>query len=363
MNNFEALVSLNLIPQIGSVRLNELLKHFGQPLEIFKAKGSSLAAVVGERLAGRITGFDPGQLEYDLALAKKSGVRIITFLDPDYPPALKEIPAYPIVLYCSGRILEVDHQAIGIVGSRRSSLYGLNQAESFAVQLSQQGLTIVSGMARGVDTYAHRGALKAGGRTIAVLGSGFNRIYPQENAELAQQIATCGAVISEFPMNAEPLPVNFPRRNRLISGLSLGVLITEAARNSGALITADFALEQGREVFALPGRIDAVGSMGTNALLKQGAKIVTCCDDILEELNLVSCGVSRAKRTALLLEDKITTPGEDGRLYEYITHQPTAIDDLILRSGLSSSQVLNLILKLQFKKLIKTLPGKQFIRS
>jgi DNA processing protein len=361
MNDFEALVSLNLIPQIGSVRLSQLLKYFGQPQEIFKATGPSLAAVIGERLGQNIAAFDIQDLKNDLALAKKSGVKIITLLDQDYPQRLKEIPGPPIVLYCLGQMTPDDNLAIGIVGSRRASWYGLNNAEIFAAQLSARGITVVSGMARGVDTFAHRGALKAKGRTIAVIGSGFNHIYPEENAGLAQEISACGAVISEFPMEAKPLAQNFPRRNRLISGLSLGVLITEAARNSGALITSDFALEQGREVFALPGRIDSVGSMGTNALIKQGAKMVTCCDDILEELNL--SGVSQQKKESALNTQEIQSGQEENRLYEYISRQPTGIDDLVERSSLSSSRVLSLILKLQFKKLIKELPGKQYMRN
>ena len=360
MNNFEALVSLNLIPQIGSVRLEQLLKYFGEPQAIFKATGQSLAALVGGRLGQSIVGFDPGYLENDLASAKKSGIKIITLLDQDYPQALKEIPGPPIVLYVLGNIIAQDNLAIGIVGSRRASLYGLNSAEIFAAQLSSRGITIVSGMARGVDTFAHRGALKAKGRTIAVIGSGFNHIYPEENASLAKEISACGAVISEFSMETRPLPGNFPRRNRLISGLSLGILITEAARNSGALITADFALEQGREVFVLPGRIDSACSMGTNALLKQGAKIATCCDDILEELNLAAGSIKKIEPAKE--KQEIVGKKEESRLYEYITQQPVAIDDLVQKTSLSSSQVLSLILKLQLKKLIKVLPGKQFIR-
>jgi len=361
MNNFEALVSLNLIPQIGSVRLENLLNNFQKPLDIFKASRKDLAAAIGEHLGESIISFDIQRLENDLASAKKAGTKIITLFDQDYPQPLKEIPGAPLVLYVLGSMTVQDNLAIGIVGSRRASFYGLNNAEKFAIALSTQGITIVSGMARGVDTYAHRGALKAKGRTIAVIGSGFNHIYPAENADLAKEISSCGAVISEFPMDAKPLPGNFPRRNRLISGLSLGVLITEAARNSGALITADFALEQGREVFALPGRIDSVGSMGTNALLKQGAKIVTCCDDILEELNL--SGRSMGKIESMVKKQEITRGNEENRLYEYITQQPVAIDDLIQKTSLCSSQVLSLILKLQFKKLIKALPGKQFVRS
>ncbi|MCX5693976.1 MAG: DNA-processing protein DprA [Candidatus Omnitrophica bacterium] len=361
MNNFEALVSLNLIPQIGSVKLGQLLKYFGQPQEIFKTSGRSLAGIVGECLARDITGFNTKYLKDDLASAKKSGIKIITFLDQDYPQVLKEIPAFPIVLYCLGQITQADRLAVGIVGSRRASLYGLSNAENFAAQLSARGVTIVSGMARGVDTCAHRGALKVGGRTIAVMGSGFNHIYPAENADLAQKISASGAVVSEFSMETKPLPQNFPRRNRLISGLSQGVLVTEAARNSGALITADFALEQGRDVFALPGRIDSVSSMGTNALIKQGAKIITSCDDIFEELDLPAADMVKIK-PAVAQEQEVVC-GKESRLYEYIEQQPVAIDDLVQKSSLSSSQVLNLVLKLQLKKLIKVLPGKHFIRN
>jgi DNA processing protein len=363
MTELEAFVGLNLISNIGSVRLNKLLEVFGKPQEIFSAKYEHLASIFGieSQIASDIVSFKKENIEKEFFSSEKLGIKILTLNDDDYPENLRQIPGAPIVLYCLGQITPADNLAIGIVGSRRASLYGLNNAEIFAVQLSARGITIVSGMARGVDTYAHRGALKAKGRTIAVMGSGFNHIYPAENADLAGQISTCGAVISEFPMETKPFPGNFPRRNRLISGLSLGVLITEAARNSGALITADFALEQGREVFALPGRIDSLGSMGTNALLKQGAKIVTCCDDILEELNLAA--PSMKKIEPVVNEQEIICGQEESRLYEYITRQPVAIDDLIQKSALSSSQVLSLILKLQFKKLIKALPGKQFIRS
>jgi len=360
MNNFESLVSLNLIPQIGSVHLGQLLKYFDKPEEIFKASRKSLEALVGGRISESIVSFDTKNLENDLALAKKAGLRIITLFDADYPQNLSQIPGLPIVLYVSGKITENDNLSLGIVGSRRASLYGLNSAERFAAELSQNHLTIVSGMARGVDTYAHRGALKVQGRTIAVMGSGFNHIYPPENRGLAEQIAKNGAVVSEFPMDIKPLAQNFPRRNRLISGLSLGVLVTEAARNSGALITVDFALEQGREVFALPGRIDACGSMGANQLLKQGAKLVTCCDDILEELNLDIPNMGEQNSPAI--KQNILCEKEQGMLYNYITQAAVSIDDLVEKTSLTSSQISNLILKLKFSKLIKELPGKQFVR-
>ena len=363
MTELEAFVGLNLVSNIGSVRLSKLLEVFGKPEEIFSAKYEHLASIfgIGSQIAASIVSFKKENIEKELFSSEKLGIKILTLNDDDYPKNLRQIPGPPIVLYVLGNITAQDNLAIGIVGSRRASLYGLSSAEKFAAQLCAQGITIVSGMARGVDTYAHRGVLKAKGRTIAVMGSGFNYIYPAENADLAKEISSSGAVISEFSMDTKPLPGNFPRRNRLISGLSLGVLITEAAKNSGALITADFALEQGREVFALPGRIDSTGSMGANALLKQGAKLVTCCDDILEELNLTT--LSREKIEPVVNEQKIVCGKEESRLYEYITQQPVAIDDLVQKSSLSSSQVLSLILKLQFKKLIKVLPGKQFARS
>lgn len=361
MNDLQALVSLNIIPQIGSVRLEALLKSFQSPQNIFQASFDDLAQVVGQKIAQNIISFDPRLTENDLVLAGRAGAKVVTLFDPEYPQALKEIPGRPIVLYILGQILAQDNLALGIVGSRRASLYGLNSARIFAQELASCGVTIVSGLARGVDTYAHRGALKVKGRTIAVMGSGFSHIYPQENLELAKEIASSGAVISEFSMEAAPLACNFPRRNRLISGLSRGVLVTEAARNSGALITADFALEQGREVFALPGRIDSEGSTGTNYLLKQGAKLVTCCADIFEELDLVPAGRK---------EENISTAGQKtecsvdvGLLYDYIGREPVAIDELIERSALSTQQVLSAVLQLQFKKLIRELPGKQFMRN
>lgn len=361
MNTLEALVSLNLIGQIGSARLGDLLKYFNSPEAIFKAKPGELSMAAGVKIAESINSFNKKLLEQDLLDARKSGIKIITFLDRDYPPALKEIPGCPIVLYVLGDITAEDRTAVGIVGSRRASFYGLSNAERFAAELSAERITIVSGMARGVDTYAHRGALKAGGRSIAVMGSGFSRIYPPENEDLAKQISLSGAVISEFSMDTAPLPSNFPRRNRLISGLSLGILITEAARNSGALITADFALEQGREVFALPGRIDSSGSVGTNALLKQGAKLVTCCQDILEELNL-NQSVTEKQDDDLVNYNKVCGQDED-RLYNCIGNQAIAIDELIEKASLPSNRVFSLILKLQFRKLIKELPGKQFVRN
>ena len=290
VNNLEALVGLNLVGGIGSIRLGKLLKFFSRPQDILKVSAEKLMGVsgIGQEIANKICGIKKEDVGKEFSLAKKQGLRIIILDDEDYPENLKNIPDPPIVLYTKGKLLPQDKLAIGIVGSRRASFYGLSCAEKFAADLAKQGFTIVSGMARGIDTCAHRGALKQAGRTLAVMGSGFNQIYPPENKELADEISKNGAVISEFPINEKPLKENFPRRNRVISGLSLAVLVVEAARNSGALITADFALEQGRDVFALPGKIDSSASFGTNGLIKQGAKLVSCVDDILEEFSVRS---------------------------------------------------------------------------
>lgn len=365
MTDFEALVSLNMIGDIGSVRLKRLLDYFGQPEDILKAPPDKSAAVSGisANLAQRIRSFRKEDLEREIGLAKKRGLEILTYEDKDYPDNLKHIPGAPIVLYVKGKLEERDNLALAIVGSRRASFYGLNNAEKFAQDLAECGVTVVSGLARGIDTYAHRGALKAGGgRTIAVLGSGFNQLYPAENKELAEEIARKGAVISEFPMDTEPLKQNFPRRNRVISGLSLGVLVAEAAKNSGALITADFALEQGREVFALPGKIDSGTSAGANSLIKQGAKLVSCLEDILEELNLAR----PAKVANNVKVDNRRQPASDDKesvLCRVISKAPLALDEIAEKTGMSVAVLSDTLLRLEMKKLIRQLPGKQFIRS
>ncbi len=250
MTRFEALVSLNMVLDIGSIRLKKLLEFFGQPENILEAPAERLIAVsgIGEKIAAKIRSFKKEDLDKEFALAKKHSLKIITCEDKEYPDNLKNIPDPPPVLYVKGQLKPEDNLSLGIVGSRRASFYGLTNAQKFAADLAARGFTIVSGMAHGIDTCAHRGALKQGGRTIAVMGSGFSHIYPQENQELCEEIYRSGAVISEFPISTLPLKQNFPRRNRVISGLSLGILVAEAAQNSGALITADFALEQGREV-------------------------------------------------------------------------------------------------------------------
>jgi DNA processing protein len=365
MNRFEAFVSLNLVREIGSIRLGKLLKFFDKPENILKASPEKLTAVslIGEKIARKIYSLKKEDLDKELSLAKKLDLKIITVEDNDYPQNLKQIPDPPIVLYVKGALNVEDKLAIGIVGSRRATFYGLTNAEKFASELSALGFTIVSGMARGIDTYAHKGALKSGGRTIAVMGSGFSHIYPQENAQLFKEIARSGAVISEFPIDTLPLKENFPCRNRIISGLSMGVLVAEAARNSGALITADFALEQGREVFALPGELDSHNSFGTNGLIKQGAKLVSCLDDILEEFNLSITESPKYIKNNLKSANAAPKNEEENQVYNLVSNESIQLDELLEKTNIDISRISGILLKLQLKKLVRQLPGKQFVRT
>jgi DNA processing protein len=359
MNRFEALVVLNMLPEIGSIRLEKMLEFFDTPENILKASEDLLVKACGNKLGSRIHSLKNIDLKKELMVAEKMGLKLITRDDAEYPLNLKNISGAPIVLYVKGRLKKEDELSIAIVGSRRASIYGLSAADKFAYGLSEKGVTIVSGLARGIDTYAHRGALKQGGRTIAVIGSGFRNLYPEENLRLSEEIAQNGAVISEFPLDTQPLPQNFPRRNRVISGLSQGVLVVEAGRNSGALITADFALEQGREVFCLPGEIDSVTSFGTNTLIKEGAKLVTGLEDILEEL--VSTGCVNKQNEKILTAQGLGE--EEGRVYGLLTQEALQIDELAEKTNMDIPRISGILLQLRFKKLVKELPGRQYIRN
>jgi DNA processing protein len=382
MNRF---VALNLIEEIGTIQLKRLLDYFASPEGIFSASREKLQATssITDKAAQRIISFDNKRLDKELALTKKLGLKILTIDDKDYPENLKNIPDPAIVLYVKGALREEDKYSVGIVGSRRASFYGLQNSQRLARELAGLGITIVSGMARGIDTYAHRGALRAQGRTIAVMGSGFNQVYPPENKDLTEAIAGHGAVISEFPIQGAPLKQNFPRRNRLISGLSLGVLVVEAAKNSGALITADCALEQGREVFALPGKVDSANSFGTNALIKQGAKLVVDSQDILEELNIARFlrPHEQEDRLEALVpwsdlpqEPRILSPAvkatertlfvaEEEQVYSLISREAVTMDELAEKTCMEIPRISDILLNLQLRKLIQQLPGKLFIRS
>ena len=292
--------------------------------------------------------------------------------DAEYPKNLKNIYDPPKRLRVNGSFLPQDEMAVALVGSRRASYYGLEMSEKLGYELAVRGVTVVSGMARGIDSAAHRGALRAKGRTIAVMGSGHNHIYPPENKKLYEEIAKAGAVITEFEDDIKPFPYNFPQRNRIISGLSIGVVVVEAARNSGALITADFAAEQGREVFALPGKVSSATSGGANQLIKDGAKLVETVDDIMEELKLVEIkpleGKAKekkdetiAQKTKAYVYNSLTE--DERKAYKILSDEPVHIDKIGSESGLRVPDLAKAVLSLQLKGLIKELPGKQFVRK
>jgi DNA processing protein len=299
-------------------------------------------------------------------------IRKITPSDAQYPKNLRNIHTPPKQLYVNGTLLESDEVAVAIVGSRRASIYGLETAEKLGFELAVRGVTVVSGMAIGIDSAAHKGALKAKGRTIAVMGGGHNNIYPPQNKELYEEIARTGAVVTEYADDMAPLPQQFPARNRIISGLSLGVVVVEAARNSGALITANFAAEQGRTVFAVPGKLSSTTSSGTNELIKDGASLIQSVDDILQELSIVeieSCPQEEratankkiSQQTKAYIYNSLTD--DERKIYKNLSDEPIHLDELLSSSGIEQSKASKVLLNLEIKKLIIQLPVKQFIRK
>lgn len=280
-------LTLALIPGVGTTQFIRLLARFNTPAEILNAPISDLRDTVGKALAERISQYaEVVDLNHQLTLMEEFDVGLTTLDDPDYPLRLAEIYDPPLALFCRGSLHQRDQYAIAMVGTRRASPYGIRMAEKIARELAQRGITVISGMATGIDTAAHRGALEAGGRTIAVLGCGVNVVYPKSNAEMMHQIIQQGCVLSQFPMDAPPSRTHFPVRNRIISGMSMGTVVVQAPMKSGALITAHTALEQGREVFAIPGEIGIHNSEGPHALIRDGAKLVESATDILAEFSL-----------------------------------------------------------------------------
>jgi len=337
-----------------------LLDRFGGPEHVFKASRRELETVegIGERLAALITETDiQGKVRSELKLVEELNASIVTFTDKSYPNNLKQIYDPPPLLYVRGDLQAKDDLAISMVGSRLSSSYGRMITERIAGDMARHGVTIVSGMARGIDSAAHRGALSAGGRTIAVLGCGVDIVYPPENRRLFEEITAHGAVISEFPMSTPPEGTNFPRRNRIISGLSLGVVVVQADSRSGSLITAGLALEQNRDVFAVPGNVGMARSRGTNRLIKQGAKLVESADDILEEI------LPRFQHQGLEPTDvKPSLEDEEERVFRIIEDEPAHIDSIIAQTGMDASRVSAILLQLELKGLVQQLPGKRFAK-
>jgi DNA processing protein len=354
-------LALSLTPGLGCTLIKRLLDQFATPEDVFQAPERALLEIegLGERVAREIRkGPSVERVERELSLVRETGARILTPDDSEYPPRLKEIYDPPAVLYVRGEIKESDGLAVAIVGSRRTTPYGRWITEKIARELAGCGVTIVSGMARGIDSLAHWAAISAAQRTLAVLGCGVDVIYPRENHALFSKIIEQGAVLSEFPMGCPPEAGHFPKRNRIISGLSMGVAVIEAGEKSGSLITAGYALEQGREVFAVPGNVGASGSRGTNQLIKDGAKVVMSSEDILEE---ILPQWSREEKTEP--EDpQRNLPVEESRIYTLLGETPLHIDAIIRETGLEAGRVSSLLLNLELKGLIAQWPGKCFTR-
>lgn len=356
-------IALNTLPRLRAAIAREAYERFGSAAGILAAPPGELGAVrgIGPALAAAIARLDaPRAAAEQRRLAASLGVAILTLEDPDYPERLRLIPDPPRVLYRLGSFLPQDGDGIAVVGARAATPYGLSVAERLGRELAAAGVTVVSGLARGIDGRAHRGALAGGGRTVAVLGTGLDRIYPPEHRGLAGSVASDGALLSEFPFGAEPEPWHFPLRNRVISGLARAVVVVEAAERSGALGTADMALEQGREVFAVPGPIDAPTSAGTNRLIRQGAGLVGSARDILEAFP------DLAARLQAGVGEQGPAPGlsePERRLLAAIGPGPRPIDDIIRACPGPAATTAALLTGLELKGLVRQHPGKFFARA
>lgn len=348
-----AWLRLTLIPGIGGESQRKLLAAFGLPEAVFSAGRLAARSVIGDR-ADLLFDFDPAaEVDRSIEWASQPGQHILTLADDAYPKALLEIADPPSLLYVRGNPTILKMRCLAMVGSRNATPQGLQTAENFARTLAAKGLCIVSGLALGIDAAAHRGALSAGGDTIAVIGTGADRIYPARNKELALAIVEHGAIISEFPLGTPSIAANFPRRNRIISGLSRGVLVVEAAPESGSLITARLAGEQGREVFAIPGSIHSPVARGCHKLIKQGAKLVETANDVLEELGNFTCPEEQLE----------TTPTDDEHpVLAALGHDPCGLDDLVDYTGQSAEQLLPELLMLELSGKIAPLPGNRYQR-
>ena len=352
-------IAFNRVPRIGRARFMALERHFGTLEAAWHAGPHDLqAAGIDSRTALRIVSrratVDPDE---EIERLQSAGTRALTWHDPEYPPRLKEIYDLPPVLYVRGELAPEDERLIAVVGTRKPTAYGREAAHRLSYDLARAGVTIVSGLARGIDSIVHRAALEAGQRTIAVLGSGIDVIYPRENSMLAEEIARNGAVLSEHPLGTRPDAQNFPRRNRIMSGMTLGTVVIEAGERSGALLTANHALEQNREVFAVPGNIFSPGSRGTNRLISDArAKLVSKYEDVLEELNLTWVG-EQMEMAALFPQDE-----SESDVLNLVTYDPVHIDDIIRASGLGISTVSGTLAMMELKGVVKQVGGMNYIR-
>ena len=360
------LVRLTLVPGVGPLTARALLDQFGTATEVLNASTAALRDVpgVGPKVASRIakarSEIDAG---FELDLCRKAGVQVIPRGGANYPAPLEEIPDPPSLLYLRGDYVATDPLAIAIVGSRRCTPYGMRVAERLAASLARVGITVVSGLARGIDAAAHRGALKAGGRTIAVLANGLSDIYPPEHLDLAREVSEAGAIVSEMPMRQGPLAGLFPQRNRIISGLSLGGVVVEATPRSGSLSTARHAMEQNRDVFAVPGPVDSLPSQGCHRLIRDGARLVETVDDIIEELGPLMKEV-RSSPTAPAVRHpaELALSDLERSILNRLDDTPQAVDVLIAKTGMTAAQVMATLSVLEMRRLVRRLPGHQFVR-
>ena len=364
MEKFLPWFTLKSVPGIGDFTFKLLIDHFGSPEAILGASKKKLFEVDGisynlaEKISVQKT---PGQAETELELVQKKKYRIVTLNDPDYPPLLLQLPDPPPFLYVFGS-LAGSVNSIAVVGSRNASSYGVSNTKRLCFDLATRNITIISGMAKGIDTAAHRGAIEGRGKTIAVLGSGLERIYPRENRDLFFRIADNGAVVSEFSLFTEPVAYNFPRRNRIISGMALGTVVVEAAKRSGSLITARLAAEQNRDVFAVPGNIRSHMSKGTHYLIKQGAKLVETAEDILEEFVNITGTEKPVDNTVRnkSADIPLDLSAEEKSIFKVLSPYPLHIDDLVRKLSMATGKLLSILLQLELKGIVQQSPGKFF---
>jgi DNA processing protein len=363
----EALVALNMIDHVGPVRVRQLLEYFGEAPAILRASRQQLLHVqgIGEETAEAIAAWEKAvDLAAELKRIADFGCQIVIQADETYPELLRQIYDPPVVLYVKGSLLARDKNSVAMVGSRMTTHYGIEAARKLAYQLAYVGVTVVSGGARGIDTASHQGALSAKGRTIAVLGTGINLVFPPENAELYERIAANGAILTQFAFNRPADKQSFPIRNRIVAGMTLGTVVVEANLTSGALITANFATEYGRQVFAVPGRIDSPRSKGCHELIKKGAKLCESAEDILSEFEYLFPASNRPpspNETGVL--PALALSENEQKIYDALSHEEIGIDEVIRHSGLPSSAVSVGLLGLEMKRLIRQLPGKQFVKN
>lgn len=350
-------VWLSSVPGVGSRSCLNLIRHFGSAEKVYHCSYPELieSGLVKEKAARNIIEHrNIENIDNYLKTVKDNGIRIYTIYEDEYPENLKNIYDPPPVLYVKGELLKEDRLALAIVGSRKASDYGIKTAQRLAYRLAEHGITIVSGMALGIDSAAHKGSLMAGGRTIAVFGCGLKNIYPRSNYRLSQEIIKNGALVSEFPFDTEALPQHFPARNRIISGMSVGVIVVEAGEKSGSLITADFALEQGREVFAVPGNICSPNSRGTNALIQNGAKLVNKIEDIIEELNI---DIIYNKNNNINYNVGTGISAEESRILAFLNERGGDRDEISAATGIHPGKVLAALTKMEIKGIIHQIGG------